>query len=270
MAQLKVKPKIDVAFKKIFEDEERLKSLIVSALDLEKAKTIILKPTEITPSNPDEKFCRLDIRAEVDGREIDIEIQINPRGDFRARTLYYGALMLTKQLKSGNDYEKLPRSIVIAFVDFNPFGLSSEYHSEFQILEKKRGELLSDKLEFHFFELKKTPSMDNAHNKIEQWLNLICVETDEDLKKIETSEAGEDIKKALTEIRRLNRDDEFVRTVEAREVQFIEEMSALSAAKREANEETAKKMLKRDYPLRDIAEDTGLSLKKLEEIKKSM
>ncbi|MCL2087826.1 MAG: Rpn family recombination-promoting nuclease/putative transposase, partial [Oscillospiraceae bacterium] len=151
MSELKVKPKVDIAFKKIFADnEELLKALISSALDF-KAKKIILKPTEITPSSAKEKFCRLDVRANVDGKEIDIEIQLFGRDDFRARAEYYSCLMFAR-LPRGEEYEKIPKTILINIIDWNAFGCS-EYHSKFITMEEKRHEMLTDKKEIHFFEL---------------------------------------------------------------------------------------------------------------------
>jgi predicted transposase/invertase (TIGR01784 family) len=228
MTKLKVRPKVDIAFKKIFADnEELLKELIIGALDLKVAKNIILKPNEVTPATPDEKFCRFDIRAEVDGREIDIEIQLAARDDFRARAEYYSSLLFT-HLKKGKDYNELPKAIVICFIDFNAFGCS-EYHSKFLMLETKRYELLTDKREIHFFELKKIPTVKNAQNKLEYLLNVIGAETEEDIKELDSVQ-DETIRTALTEVRRLNADEEFIRKVAAREIQMYEEQSALSAA----------------------------------------
>jgi len=263
MGKLKVKPKNDVAFKKIFADEELLKALIISALNLQGAKKITLKPNEITPSNPNEKFCRLDVRAEIDGREVDIEIQLTNRDDFRARALYYWALLFT-HLPMGEDYEKLPQTVVISIVDFNIFG-SSDYHSMFRLEEVKRREVLTDKLEIHFFELKKIPSVPNAQKEIEYWLNLIGAETEDDIKSLEEVQS-EGIKNALTEVLRLNKDEEFVRTVEAREVQLREEQSALSAENRKAKRETAANLLEMGLSVEQISKATGLTIPELRKI----
>lgn len=269
MSKLKVKPKIDIAFKKIFADnEELLKHLIKSALNLQSAEILVLKPTEITPFRTDEKFCRFDIRAEVDGQDIDIEIQLAERDDFRARAEYYSSLLFT-HLKSGKDYNELPKTVVICFIDYNAFGCE-QYHSKFVTMEETRHELLTYKKEIHFFELKKIPHTKNAKNELEYWLNFISAETEEDIDELKKTSIDV-IQTALTEVNRLNADEEFIQTVAAREVALREEASALNAAEkkgiREANEAVAKKMLKFHKPIEEIMEYTGLTADEIKYLK---
>ena len=236
MVELRVKPKIDIAFKKIFADNpDLLKTLLEKALDLDNIKILKLKPNEITPLKVNEKFCRLDIRAEIDQKEVDIEIQINERGDFRERVLYYWAAMYT-HLASGKSYDELPQTMVISFIDYNMFECS-KYHSKFSVLEETRHELLTDKLRFHFFELKKVGDLECAKLDIEYWLHLIRAETEDEIIELEDLPENAQLKKAIREVRRLNADHKFITEVEAREVQLREEYSALSSAERKGKKE---------------------------------
>jgi predicted transposase/invertase (TIGR01784 family) len=248
MTELRVKPKIDVAFKKIFENEERLKHLLAATLNLKKISRVILKPTEITPHKADEKFCRLDIRAEADGREVDIEIQVGRRDDFRARLEYYSSLLFS-HLGKGKNYNELAETIVICFIDDNIFGCN-EYHSEFVTMERTRCEVLTEKKITHVFELKKIPRLDLAQNTLEYWLSFIKAETAEDIQALEKLPC-EHIKEAVSEVYRLNEDEEFSRNVAGREVSLREERSAMAAAEQTGREEIIR-MLENGMTLDEI------------------
>ena len=50
----------------------------------------------------------------------------------------------------------MPRTLVVSIIDFM-LSDSEEYHSFFQPLEVTHRTLLSDKMEFHCFELQKLP-----------------------------------------------------------------------------------------------------------------
>ena len=277
MAQLKVKPKIDIAFKKIFADnEELLKGLISAALELQNAKKITLKPNEVTPARVDEKFCRLDIRAEVDGIELDIEIQLLDRDDFKTRSEYYSSLLFA-HLKKGKSYNKIPKTVLICIVDFEAFPNYDDYHSCFVPMERTRHEILTDKKEIHYFELKKIAKIKNAQKEIEHWLKLIAAETESDIAELEKNTSNEKIQSALVEVQRLNKDTAFIREVEAREIQLYEEQSALEAAKVEGRAEgelkktieMAKTILKLGYlTIEQISETTGLTIEEIEALAK--
>jgi len=243
MAELVVKPKIDLAFKKIFsENENALKSLVSAALDIpvSSMKDLQIGNTEVLPDDLDNKFCRLDLKITVDGRLIDIEIQLNNRGSFQARALYYWSVLFSQSLKSGENYDLLPETVVISIIDFNLFGCSG-YHSHFVIKENTRGDLLTDKLSLHFFELKKLPENINGEKQIELWLKLISAETEEEIHRLEKIKS-DDIKTALDEVKRLNADKNFRDLIERRYIAMVEEKSALSFAKREGKNEIIEAM----------------------------
>ena len=267
MAQLKVKPKIDIAFKKIFADnEELLRGLISAALELQNAKKITLKPNEVTPARVDEKFCRLDIRAEVDGIEIDIEIQLLDRDDFKTRSEYYSSLLFA-HLKKGKSYNEIPKTVLICIVDFDAFPNYEDYHSCFVPMERTRHEILTDKKEIHYFELKKISKIKNTQKEIEHWLKLIAAETEADIAELEKIQ-NKNIQSALVEVQRLNRDTTFIREVEAREIQLYEETSALTAAETKAKKEIAKTALKEGLLPKQIAKITGLTIEEVEALAK--
>jgi predicted transposase/invertase (TIGR01784 family) len=272
----KFKPKNDLVFKKIFQIPDRLKFLIAYSLKINPSSISeinIINP-EILPDEFTTKFCRLDVNAKIDGKNIDIEIQRNDRGDFRERALYYWARLYSSSLKSSEKYIELPQTIVISIIDFNLFPVS-DFHSEFVISEKTRDELLTDKFDMHFFELKKIP--ENPKSEIELWLKFINAETEEDLQKL-LSVGDTDLNSAIQDFQKLSEDNDFRELVIKREETLIEEQSALYAERKAGKEagkeegkkekaiETAKNFLKMGLSVEQVAQGTGLSLEEVSKL----
>ena len=272
MGRLAVRPKIDLAFKKIFsENKQLLRALISAALDVPAAdiQDMQLGNTEILPQDLNNKFCRLDLKVTMKGRVVDIEVQLNNHGSFQSRALYYWARLFSGSLESGNDFSRLPETIVISFIDFDLFGCS-EYHSHFVLKEAARNEVLTDKLAIHFFELAKLPREIDKNKEIELWLKLIDAETHEELWELEGVGNGNDeIKEALEYVKKLNADEEFKARLEMREVALLEERSALSFARDDEREKFIKAMrasgldddaIEKIIKLREKSKDDGASV----------
>ena len=112
----------------------------------------------------------------VNGQLINLEVQVADEGDYPERTLYHWARVYSSALKSGGQYSSLPRVIIISIVDFLMFDCA-EYRSEFRPLEVNRHELLSDKLEMLYFEVRKLPKDVDIDNELELILSLFRAKT---------------------------------------------------------------------------------------------
>ena len=106
-------------------------------------------------------------------------MQVNSEPAFKERTLFYWSKIYSEELKSSEEYDYLKKTICINIINFNLF-TSPEYQSHFQILEKDRKELLTDKFSIYFFELRKLKKSQKG-KPVEDWLNLINAEKKEDL-----------------------------------------------------------------------------------------
>ena len=130
-----------------------------------------------------DKSTIMDIKAEADSGElIDVEMQRyvlsspelaalphTPLSDRAARltpangpcrvyperTLFYGARLVNSSLSSGEDYDKMKKSIVISFIDGVIFPQIQNLHTEFLMQENQEHFALTDKLSIHFLELGK-------------------------------------------------------------------------------------------------------------------
>lgn len=228
-----IKLKLDVIFKAMFGregSEDILADFLSRLLEIPRKsiQRIIMDNVELIPDNYADKFCRVDLKMQVDERLINIELQINNEEHFRERTLYYWSRIYGSELKSGDDYSKLKETICINIVNFNLFDCN-EFHSHFKIMEKTRHEVLTDKFGIHFFELKKIGKSPNKDNPMELWLQLINAETEEELDMLENTNVQE-INKAILVLRELNADENMRRIAELREKALHDEANAINSA----------------------------------------
>ena len=157
---LRISPRVDVAFKKIFgveENKDLLISLINSIVSLEDQVSDI---TLLNPYNAQnfsrDKLSILDIKAQgIDGKRFNIEIQISDEADYDKRALYYWAKLYTEQLEVAEDYSALSKAIGIHILNFISIPEVDKYHNVFHITEKETGESYFRDLELHTIELKK-------------------------------------------------------------------------------------------------------------------
>ena len=158
--------KTDILFKLLFvKYPDLLKQLVAQLLNipLESIQEFLVTNPEMPPESLGDKFCRLDINMTVNGQKVDLEVQVDNEGHYRERTLFYWAREYSTALPAGEDYSKLPRTIIISIINFIQFDCA-EFHSEYQVLEVKRHTPLTDKLELVFFELPKLPEVVTAED----------------------------------------------------------------------------------------------------------
>jgi len=157
---IKIKPRIDIAFKKIFGVEEN-KDLLISLINAVVSKED--QVDEITLLNPynqknfhSDKLSILDIKARGShGQWFNIEIQITDEADYDKRALYYWARIHTNQLKEGENYTQLTKVIGIHILNFISIPDSKKYHNVFHVKEKETNLPFFKDLELHTIELKK-------------------------------------------------------------------------------------------------------------------
>ena len=275
---------VDYAFKRVFGkngNESILKDLLESILNIE-IKSITIQNPEIPKNMKDGKIGILDVRAELNGDEItEVEMQVQDQHNIDKRSPTYLTKIYSDQLKEGEQYIEVKKVVVINILNFNYYKRNS-YHSVARMMfeESKENEkvdlgyIVEDKyatkdLEMHFIELPKFRKKDpDMSNKLEQWLCLICDEED----KIKMAESkNEEIEKAKKELEKLAMNPEDRELYELRLKAIRDEMnirySGYIDGKAERNIEIAKNLLKKQMPIQDIAEVTGLSLEEIENLK---
>jgi predicted transposase/invertase (TIGR01784 family) len=231
--------KSDVLFKMLFVRYPDLLKRLVAVLlgiPLESIEQFQTINTEMPPEEIGKKFCRLDIQMIIDGKRVNLEIQIEDEGNYPERSMFYWGKMFTASLPSGNDYSLLPKTIVISILGFKQFDCE-EVHSEFAPMEITRHEILSDKQHYHFFELPKLPNVDSIDTTSEKdlWLALFNAETEEELEKLIAS-GGEVMSQAVAAYHGITATEEFKYLEYLRTKTGHDEAQALRNAERKRDE----------------------------------
>lgn len=271
MRKLEYTFKTDTLFKMLFvQYPELLKRLVADlmGIPLESIGQFVIRNPEMPPENLGDKFCRLDINMTVNGQRVDLEVQVSNEGDYPERVMYYWAREFSSSLPTGQGYSTLPRTFVISIIDFKLFECE-EYHSFFQPLEVSRHTLLSDKMGFHFFELPKLPVDVGEDNMLLLWLSLFRAETEEELEKIKEMEVPV-MSQAINAYYTITASSEFREKERLRAKARHDEAQALHNAEQNAKKEIARKLLKRNRPIDEIVEDTGLTYEEIKSLCRNM
>ena len=170
--------------------------------------------------NVDGKNEVLDLKVELDDGEIcNLEIQLANKKNFKERMLDYWARLYSGQLKKGDDYTKLKRTILIAIVNFNiKEFINEEYHTKWQIREERNKELiLTNDFEIHIIEIEKAIKSlkENKQDKIAQWMSFFDNPNSMEVKNM--SKENEDINEALEQLRRLSSNKQLREIIEREE-----------------------------------------------------
>jgi len=232
--------KLDVIFKRVFGNDSNKAIIAAFISDLleiprESIKAIYINNVELTPEYLDMKFSRLDLRLDVDGRIVNIEMQVNRETDFKERTLFYWSKLYSEELRTGEEYGELKQTICINIINFDLFDCE-DYHSRFKVLETERHEVLTEKFAIHFFELKKLSKF-KKNRRMEDWLNLINAETEGDLMAIQQTTQIPEVKDTIVMLRQLSADEQVRMEAHYREKRLHDEATALGSARREGRAE---------------------------------
>jgi predicted transposase/invertase (TIGR01784 family) len=173
-------PKNDLAFKKIFGNENKkeiLISFLNSVLDFKDEKTIV----EVTLDNPYQlpdikelKETILDIKAtNQNGDKFIVEMQKKDLSNFAKRSLYYTSKAYVSQIEKGEEIINLKKVYYIAILNFNMFE-NKNYISRHLIINQETTTQDLKDFEFTFIELKKfNIKLEDLNTTIDKWVYFI-------------------------------------------------------------------------------------------------
>ena len=174
----------DALFKNIFmQNSDITLSLINSVFEFQ--GTALITDIEFIDRNldaeeDDGKESRLDLLGRSpDGTVINLEIQVAKQEYMGRRSLYYWS-RLYNELKSGEEYTELKRTVTINILDFILFEKKKypNYHSCFGVYDLKTGNQLTTDCELHFLELPKWHlKRVKETNRLERWLSYFSKKT---------------------------------------------------------------------------------------------
>ena len=275
-------PKLDVVFQAFFGEvgSERITKNFLETILNKKIKKIDLSKNPILRREfKDDKLGVLDILAELDGKEkCNIEMQLVNSKSIIERILYYWSRLYSRQIRIGQDYNLLERTIIILITDFKIEGLEElEYHTTWKIIETKgRKRILTEKLEIDIIELPKIEGKEKESGRLLDWLYFL--ENPKSRRVTEKMEESKEIKEAVEKLDNLSEDERMQRIADLREKAILDEKAiyakglddgikeGLEKGKQKEKLEIAKKLKKEGMNAELIAEITGLKIKEIAEI----
>lgn len=143
----------------------------------------------------------VDVLVELNNCEkVNIEIQLRSCKYWDRRNLFYLSKMYTEDLRIGENYAKLKKSITISILGFD-FTDSLACHSVYHLRDES-GVYFTDLFEVHIIELKKQLT---GEKSLDDWVRFFNASREEDLDMILTKNPG--INMAIKEIKRMSLSD---------------------------------------------------------------
>ncbi|GED16931.1 Rpn family recombination-promoting nuclease/putative transposase [Aneurinibacillus migulanus] len=290
---------VDFAFKKLFgsRGNERILIAFLNAMlkpSPDKRITgVTILDKEMGREHQEDRNAFLDIHAELDnGSKVNIEIQVTNEHNLTKRTLYYWSRTYMESFQKGEPFDKLPRTISIAIIDFILFKQEAmnRYHLAFDVTEREEGFLWDDTLEIHLIEMPKLVKLWRENrigfgdDEVVEWLLLLEADEDEELRKELEGRAMDNpaLQEAMEKWEDLSRDPNAIREYEARHKAMMDRLAAEAESKRKQQikyeegreegerkraREIAQKMIAKGIEEQIIAEVTGLSIAEIEQLK---
>ena len=165
----------DIAFRKIFGNENKKKSLVSflnAVINLPQNKYIV--DVEIT--NPYQlgklsggKSTVVDVKAKDEkGNVFIVEMQIAEFDFFHKKIFYYTSQIYVSQIDKGEVYNKLKPVYFIGILEFE-IGQNSNYFSRHKVLDVETKEQIIQDVKFNFIELPKfNKTIDELKTSIDQ------------------------------------------------------------------------------------------------------
>ena len=273
-------PKMDIIFQAIFGEvgsENITKDFLEKILKRKIEKISLDKNPILRRELKDDKLGVLDIITELDGKEkCNIEMQLIDKNNIIERMLYYWSKMYAKQIKAGDDYNKLEKTIVILIADFNIKGLEElTYHSTWKIMEINNVKklILTEKFELDIIELSKIKGKENEKDQLLDW--LVFLENPESERVARRMEENENLKEAVEKLDKISEDEKMQRIIELREKAIRDEHAIYAKGvddgtekgKRDEKLQIAKNMLEEGASIEFIKKVTELTKEEIEKIK---
>ncbi len=273
-------PKLDVIFQALFGEvgNERITKKFLEAIldrkleEIDLSGNIVLRREKL-----EDKMGVLDVLVKINKNEYcNVEMQLIEKDKLLERILYYWARIYTRNLKTGNDYMNLKKTIEVLIVNFEIKELKElEYHSKWKIIEEKdRKLILTEDLELHIIEIPKIYRTEGKE-ELEKWIYFI--ENPESEKVGEYMKENKEMKEAKEKLEVMSEDERMQILAELKEKAIRDEKATerygmkvgmergLARGKKEKTKEIAKRMKEEKMDIELIKKITKLTE---EEIKK--
>ncbi len=263
--------KYDEIFKSVIVDENdfTIMNSILSDILEKEVKVKRYLNSELKTKNKNIKGNRLDIIAEtIEGALINIELNINYDKNIKERNLNYYSALYTETLKKGNKNKKI-KEIIQINLNFNE-GQNKPLKEEY-LLRNKEGKILVKNFRIINVNIagykEKWYDKNIKGDKRHIYLTMLG-SNKEEIKKLAKKDAK--VKEVEEKMFRFNEDGTITNLMTPEDervlMEGIIERNAYEDGAKDTIKKTAISMIKKNYPLKDIAEITKLSIKELKKL----
>jgi predicted transposase/invertase (TIGR01784 family) len=263
--------KNDIAFRKIFGNENRKETLIsfLNAILEFNGDQIIVEVTILNPYQLPKlkggKVTIIDVKAtDQAGRTYIVEMQVGDIDGFAKRVLYYSSKSYSDQIKRADFYRKLQPVIFIGILDFEQTE-NENYISRSQIRDVETGEQTIKDMEFNFIELPKfNKQLSELSTLTEKWVYFI--KNAENLEVLPENINDEGLKSAYEEANIQTWTQEELDAYEYAFMREEDERARLDKAKQEGKEEMILEMNEEGFSIEQIAKVAKKNISKIQQI----
>ena len=236
-------PKTDVVFQALFgtKGSERILGGLLSKILNQEVNNVSLDANQnLVREVIDEKMGILDLRARIgENTEVNIEVQMVDKKNLSQRILYYWSRIYGGQLKTGEDYGNLRKTIAILITDYEIPELRSfeDSHTEWKLLEKRNPNIILFKnIEIHVIEMPKILSNPKATERgLGNWIEFLQDPESEVVKM--SKETDKELEEAYEKLKYISGDEKLRRITELRIKAILDEKSMLNGAREEGRSE---------------------------------
>lgn len=225
-------PKIDVVFQALFGEvgSERITKKFLETILKQQIDEIDLSKNPIIRRDyVQDKLGILDVIAKINNSDnCNIEIQLASSSNIIDRLLYYWSKLYVRDIKSGENYKTLSKTISVLIADFEiPHLKDLPYHSEWQIIEKNfLTIILTNKLNIHIIEIPKIEKCKEDADELIDWLYFLVNPKSE---RVENKmKENKELKEAVEKLDKISNDEQMRRIAELREKAILDENSRIS------------------------------------------
>ena len=228
-------PTNDVCFAGLMENPTVRKGFCAAVMRVkpEEVEETELLPTHLHREYADDKLGILDVRVRLkNGTQINMEMQVKKYPFWDERALFYLSKMFTEQLREGEAYGRLKKSIQVSILDFILFYRTMHFRDD------ETGKLYNDKMELQILELKKLSGEIQTGEDIVNWMRFFNGKKRKEFE--DMARVDEYLDEAYEALKRLSADDEKRLEYEARAKVLRDHINVLEGIKEEGMEEGRK------------------------------
>ena len=280
-------PKTDIVFQALFgtKGSERILGGLLTEILGYPVENISLEANQnLVREMPTEKLGILDLRANIGkNKTVNIEVQLINQQNMQARLLYYWSRIYGAQLKEGEDYNMLKKTIAILIVNYEMPELQEfkDSHTKWELLEKRRPNVIVFKnIEIHILEIPKLIKYSQeTEERLGNWIEFLIKPESERVKM--GAKKDKNLKEAVEKLEVISGDERMQRIAELRLKYILDENTNIRTAREQGREEgreegikieqqrridIIKNLLRLKIPIEQISEVTGLSKEEIEKI----